>query len=117
MFWEVLLKAQRPGAPSNPAATCHNAPGEQGAFMTDYDNYIPPGEFSMPRRFPPPWTVEETDACFIVRDHNGQAPGEQGPSRSVRDEPGCRNEKLKRRLYCVARADRRAGKSPVMFGF
>jgi hypothetical protein len=25
------------------------------------------------RRFPPPWTAEETDACFIVRDHNGQA--------------------------------------------
>ena len=25
------------------------------------------------RRFPPPWTVEETDACFIVRDHGGQA--------------------------------------------
>ena len=26
------------------------------------------------RRFPPPWTVEEVnDACFIVRDHNGQA--------------------------------------------
>jgi hypothetical protein len=25
------------------------------------------------RRFPPPWTVEEyNDACFIVRDHNGQ---------------------------------------------
>jgi hypothetical protein len=22
----------------------------------------------MPRRFPPPWSVEETDACFIVRD-------------------------------------------------
>jgi hypothetical protein len=20
------------------------------------------------RRFPPPWSVEETDACFIVRD-------------------------------------------------
>jgi hypothetical protein len=20
-----------------------------------------------------PWTAEETDACFIVRDHNGQA--------------------------------------------
>jgi hypothetical protein len=20
------------------------------------------------RRFPPPWTVEETDACFIVKD-------------------------------------------------
>ena len=26
-----------------------------------------------PRRFPPPWTVEETDACFIVRDANGHA--------------------------------------------
>jgi hypothetical protein len=27
----------------------------------------------VPRRFPPPWSVEETDACFIVRDHGGQA--------------------------------------------
>ena len=26
-----------------------------------------------PRRFPPPWTVEETQPCFIVRDSNGQA--------------------------------------------
>jgi hypothetical protein len=25
-----------------------------------------------PRRFPPPWYVEETPACFIVRDHDGQ---------------------------------------------
>ena len=25
------------------------------------------------RRFPPPWSVEETDACFIVSDANGQA--------------------------------------------
>ena len=25
------------------------------------------------RRFPPPWTAEETDACFTVRDANGQA--------------------------------------------
>jgi hypothetical protein len=24
-------------------------------------------------RFPPPWTVEETPSCFIVRDANGQA--------------------------------------------
>jgi hypothetical protein len=23
--------------------------------------------------FPPPWTVEDKDAYFIVRDHNGQA--------------------------------------------
>ena len=27
----------------------------------------------MPRRFPPPWSIEESDACFIVRDSNGQA--------------------------------------------
>ena len=25
------------------------------------------------RRFPPPWTVDETHACFTVRDANGQA--------------------------------------------
>ena len=25
------------------------------------------------RRFPPPWSVEETDACFPVRDASGQA--------------------------------------------
>jgi hypothetical protein len=27
----------------------------------------------MARRFPPPWSVEEQPACFVVRDHNGQA--------------------------------------------
>jgi hypothetical protein len=26
-----------------------------------------------PRRFPPPWIVDETDGCFIVRDGNRQA--------------------------------------------
>jgi hypothetical protein len=27
----------------------------------------------MTRRFPPPWSVKEyNDACFIVRDNNGQ---------------------------------------------
>ena len=25
------------------------------------------------RRFPPPWSIEETDACFIIRDGNRQA--------------------------------------------
>jgi hypothetical protein len=24
------------------------------------------------RPFPPPWSVEELDACYLVRDHNGQ---------------------------------------------
>jgi hypothetical protein len=39
------------------------------------------------RRFPPPWTVEETDACFIVRDADGQALGyfyfDEEPIRSA----------------------------------
>jgi len=25
-----------------------------------------------PRRFPPPWSVEELDACFVVPDQSGQ---------------------------------------------
>jgi hypothetical protein len=24
------------------------------------------------RRFPPPWSVEEQPACFVVRDHSEQ---------------------------------------------
>jgi len=27
------------------------------------------------RRFPPPWSVEETDACFIVRDKKAALSG------------------------------------------
>jgi hypothetical protein len=26
------------------------------------------------RRFPPPWSVEEQPACFVVRDHGGHGP-------------------------------------------
>ena len=26
-----------------------------------------------PRRFPPPWSIEEGSACFIVRDHDKEA--------------------------------------------
>ena len=49
-----------------------------------------------PRRFPPPWSIEELQECFIVRDANGQALGyfyfdeeQQGPAinrRLTRDE-------------------------------
>jgi hypothetical protein len=47
------------------------------------------------RRFPPPWTAEETDACFTVRDANGQAlayvyfedePGRRSAGLLTRDE-------------------------------
>jgi len=23
------------------------------------------------RRFPPPWSIEELDACYVVRDYSG----------------------------------------------
>ena len=40
------------------------------------------------RRFPPPWTIEENNnACFIVRDNNGQALG----YFYFEDEPGRRS--------------------------
>jgi hypothetical protein len=37
-------------------------------FARDFASPVP-----SQRRFPPSWTVEELDACFVVRDHNGQA--------------------------------------------
>jgi hypothetical protein len=40
------------------------------------------------RRFPPPWSIEElNDACFVVRDHNGQ----QLAYVYFEDEPGRRS--------------------------
>jgi hypothetical protein len=39
------------------------------------------------RRFPPPWTLEELDVCFVVRDHNGQ----QLAYGYFEDEPGRRS--------------------------
>jgi hypothetical protein len=48
-----------------------------------------------PRRFPPPWTVEEIDACFIVKDRAGMSlayiyfeeePGRRASRLLTRDE-------------------------------
>ena len=39
------------------------------------------------RRFLPPWSVEELDACFVVRDHGGQ----QLAHVYFEDEPGRRS--------------------------
>jgi hypothetical protein len=38
-------------------------------------------------RFPPPWSVEEQNACFVVRDHDGQ----QLAYIYFEDEPGRRS--------------------------
>jgi hypothetical protein len=40
-----------------------------------------------PRRFPPPWSVEEQPACFVARDYNGQ----QLAYVYFEDEPGRRS--------------------------
>jgi DNA-directed RNA polymerase specialized sigma24 family protein len=41
----------------------------------------------MSRRFPPPWSVEEQEACYVVRDHDGQ----QLAYVYFEDEPGRRS--------------------------
>jgi hypothetical protein len=47
-----------------------NLPFSRGPVLirVDADRRVP-----RPRRFPPPWSVEETVSSFIVRDANGQA--------------------------------------------
>ena len=34
---------------------------------------LPSVRMSQPRRFPPPWSIDETPACLIVKDQTGQA--------------------------------------------
>jgi hypothetical protein len=56
------------------------------------------------RRFPPPWSVEEQAACFVVRDHNGQ----QLAYVYFEDEPGRRAAaKLlsNDQAYCIGNID------------
>jgi hypothetical protein len=38
------------------------------------------------RRFPPPWSVEELDACYVVKDNAGQK-----LASVFEDEPGRRS--------------------------
>jgi hypothetical protein len=48
------------------------------------------------RHFPPPWSVEELDSCFVVKDANGQALAyvyfEKEPRRPFRRELLTRDE-------------------------
>jgi hypothetical protein len=41
-------------------------------------------------RFPPPWSVEELDTCFVVRDYSGQ----QLAYVYFEDEPGRRSAEI-----------------------
>jgi hypothetical protein len=59
-----------------------------------------------PRRFPPPWTVEEhNQACFIVKDASGQALG----YFYFEDEQG-RRENAPRRRETSGRVSRGTGR-------
>jgi len=50
--------------------TVENPPSEGGLKVSDIET---PVSRNAERRFPPPWPGEETEACFIVSDANGQA--------------------------------------------
>jgi hypothetical protein len=50
-----------------------------------------------PRRFPPPWTIEELDPCFLVRDHSGQALA----YLYFEDEPGRRSAAKLQLVRCA----------------
>jgi hypothetical protein len=65
---------------------------------------------SAARRFPPPWFVDETDACFIIRDGNRQAVAYV----YCEDEPGTARGPFRKgeSCYCTraARAAKRRGR-------
>jgi hypothetical protein len=56
------------------------------------------GAKTMSRRFPPPWTVEDHPACFIVRDHDGQALAYV----YFEEEPGRRSAAIESLVYAPA---------------
>jgi hypothetical protein len=61
------------------------------------------------RRFPPPWSAEEQDGCFVVRDDNGQ---QQRTLRAPRHDAAGGQQALGGRKSCSARM-RRGGSRPI----
>jgi hypothetical protein len=61
-------------------------PIASSALASSAIGYRPKRATLAERRFPPPWSVEELDACFVVRDDNGQ----QLAYVYFEDEPGRR---------------------------
>jgi hypothetical protein len=59
------------GSPSlTTSSTNSNGTAIRGGCRTKRQQF---GHRHMMRRFPPPWRIDETEACFIVKDHAGQA--------------------------------------------
>ena len=50
-------------------------PGWTSAEQTTKPRLFAVGALLLTRRFPPPWAVEDTEACFIVRDHSALCAG------------------------------------------
>jgi hypothetical protein len=46
--------------------------GPQGLPLKQNSNQRPLRHWAEPRRFPPPWTVEDIGAAFVVTDSAGQ---------------------------------------------
>ena len=53
----------------------HEVAQSGAAFKSLHDHWADTtsGHFMPERYFPEPWSVEELDACFVVKDLNGQA--------------------------------------------
>jgi hypothetical protein len=64
----IAKRALKPSVISRGMTAC-------GSPTKDHDETCAPCyDSGMPaaRRFPPPWTAEETEACFIVKDDTGR---------------------------------------------
>ena len=64
----ALVIEQRAAILASGAAR-RRAGGAQGATVVETARGLKQQQM---RRFPPPWSVEDTDTCYIVRDANGQ---------------------------------------------
>ena len=71
-----------------------------------------------PRRFPPPWTSEETEACFIVKDSTGRALAyvyyEEEPGRRVSANLLTKDEAAAGRFQYCQVAEFQDGRSAVI---
>ena len=64
-FRVLMRSALAPAALAPEFSTCRRAAPAVARFLAMQDQ---------PRRFPPPWDIEEYDrSCYIVRENNGQA--------------------------------------------